>query len=553
MQRKRFFSKLFLIPLYKGVTPIFFMSEQDNRQRRRERISGIRDAMNQAMGIEMGKLPPQAVDLEEAVLGARMLEQIAVNTVIDILKSDSFYKESHARIYGAISQLFQRGEPIDLLTVTHQLRKTAELELVGGPLYISQLTNRVASTANIETHARIIAQKHIQRELIRISNEIIKDAYEETSDVFDLLDKAENNLFQVAEGNIRKNYDKMSVLIKTALDQIETARQNTSGVSGVPTGFTALDRVTSGWQRSDMIVIAARPGMGKTAFVLSMARNMAVDFQVPVAVFSLEMSSVQLVQRLIASETEIDAEKLRKGSLEDHEFHQLHQRISRIAEAPIFIDDTPALSVFELRAKCRRLKAQHGIQMVIIDYLQLMTAGGENRSGNREQEISTISRSIKQIAKELDVPVIALSQLSRQVETRGGDKRPLLSDLRESGAIEQDADIVGFIYRPEYYGIEVDAEGNPTAGTGEIIIAKHRNGSLENVKLRFIGRLAKFTNLDGYDFDNNQYGEAVTAGASSFGSMVTPGGPTTITVSSKLNTMRDDDEPFDYAGDQAPF
>jgi replicative DNA helicase len=265
------------------------------------------------------------------------------------------------------------------------------------------------------------------------------------------------------------------------------------------------------------------------------------------------MSSVQLVQRLIASETEIDAEKLRKGSLEDHEFHQLHQRISRIAEAPIFIDDTPALSVFELRAKCRRLKAQHGIQMVIIDYLQLMTAGGENRSGNREQEISTISRSIKQIAKELDVPVIALSQLSRQVETRGGDKRPLLSDLRESGAIEQDADIVSFIYRPEYYGIDVDADGNPTAGTGEIIIAKHRNGSLENVKLRFIGRLAKFTNLDGYDFDNTQYGEAVTAGASSFGSMTTPGGPTTITVSSKLNTMRDDDEPFDYAGDQAPF
>jgi len=529
------------------------MSEQDNRQRRRDRISGIRDAMNQAMGIEMGKLPPQAVDLEEAVLGAMMLEQIAVNTVIDILKSDSFYKESHARIYGAISQLFQRGEPIDLLTVTHQLRKTAELELVGGPLYISQLTNRVASTANIETHARIIAQKHIQRELIRISNEIIKDAYEETSDVFDLLDKAENNLFQVAEGNIRKNYDKMSVLIKTALDQIETARQNTSGVSGVPTGFTALDRVTSGWQRSDMIVIAARPGMGKTAFVLSMARNMAVDFQVPVAVFSLEMSSVQLVQRLIASETEIDAEKLRKGSLEDHEFHQLHQRISRIAEAPIFIDDTPALSVFELRAKCRRLKAQHGIQMVIIDYLQLMTAGGENRSGNREQEISTISRSIKQIAKELDVPVIALSQLSRQVETRGGDKRPLLSDLRESGAIEQDADIVGFIYRPEYYGIDTDPDGNPTAGTGEIIIAKHRNGSLENVKLRFIGRLAKFANLDGYDFDNSQYGEAVTAGASSFGSMTTPGGPTTITVSSKLNTMRDDDEPFNYSSDQAPF
>jgi len=294
--------------------------------------------------------------------------------------------------------------------------------------------------------------------------------------------------------------------------------------------------------------------MGKTAFVLSMARNMAVEFQIPVAVFSLEMSSVQLVQRLIASETEIDAEKLRKGNLADHELHQLHQRISRISEAPIFIDDTPALSVFELRAKCRRLKAQHGIQMVIIDYLQLMTTGGESKAGNREQEISTISRSIKQIAKELDVPVIALSQLSRQVETRGGDKRPLLSDLRESGAIEQDADIVAFIYRAEYYGIDQDADGNSTHGKAEIIIAKHRNGSLEDVPLRFIGRLAKFTNLDGFDYDNSDYGKSIqantafTAAASS-----NDGSATTITVASKMNSMPDDEEPFDTGGGEAPF
>lgn len=529
-------------------------NDQDNRQKRRERIQGIRDAMGQAMGVEMGKLPPQAVDLEEAVIGAMMLEQSAVNTVIDILKPSSFYKESHSRIYESIVTLFQKGEPIDILTVTHALRKQGDLEVVGGPLYISQLTNRVASTANIETHARIIAQKYIQRELIRISNEVIKDAYDETTDVFDLLDKAESNLFQVAEGNIRKNYDKMSALIKTALDQIEAARQNTHGVSGVPSGFTDLDRITSGWQRSDMIVVAARPGMGKTAFVLSMARNMAVEFQIPVAIFSLEMSSVQLVQRLIASETEIDAEKLRKGSLQDHEFHQLHQRISRIAEAPIFIDDTPGLSVFELRAKCRRLKAQHGIQMIIIDYLQLMTVGGETKGGNREQEISTISRSIKGIAKELDVPVIALSQLSRQVETRGGDKRPLLSDLRESGAIEQDADIVAFIYRPEYYNIDVDADGNPTQGTGTIIVAKHRNGALADVKLRFIGRLAKFTNLEGYDYENDQYGQAVKANTAFAGdSGQANQGTTTITISSKLNTMEDDDEPFGYGGENAPF
>lgn len=535
------------------------ISNQDNRQSRRERIQGIREAMNGAMGVEMGKLPPQAVDLEEAVIGAMMLEQTAVNTVIDILKPSSFYKENHSKIYEAIIALFQKGEPIDILTVTHALRKQGDLEVIGGPLYISQLTNRVASTANIETHARIIAQKFIQRELIRISNEVIKDAYDETSDVFDLLDKAESNLFQVAEGNIRKNYDKMSILIKTALDQIESARQNTHGVSGVPSGFTELDRVTSGWQRSDMIVVAARPGMGKTAFVLSMARNMAVEFQIPVAIFSLEMSSVQLVQRLISSETEIDAEKLRKGNLQDHEFHQLHQRISRIADAPIFIDDTPGLSVFELRAKCRRLKAQHGIQMIIIDYLQLMTVGGEVKGGNREQEISTISRSIKGIAKELDVPVIALSQLSRQVETRGGDKRPLLSDLRESGAIEQDADIVAFIYRPEYYNIDTDADGNPTQGTGTIIVAKHRNGALADVKLRFVGRLAKFTNLEGYDYDNPQYGKSLSGGGSTHlianTSFETGVGnlPTTITVSSKLNTMNDDDEPFGYGGQDAPF
>jgi replicative DNA helicase len=539
-----------------GIFALLLMNQQDNRQRRRERVQGIRDAMNGAMGVEMGKLPPQAVDLEEAVLGAMMLEQTAVNTVIDILKPDSFYKDAHSRIYSAIMALFQKGEPIDLLTVTHALRKSAELELVGGPLFISQLTNRVASTANIETHARIIAQKFIQRELIRISNEVIKDAYDETTDVFDLLDKAESNLFQVAEGNIRKNYDKMSMLIKTALDQIETARQNTSGVSGVPSGFTALDRVTSGWQRSDMIVVAARPGMGKTAFVLSMTRNMAVEHQIPVALFSLEMSSVQLVQRLISSETEISAEKLRKGNLQDHEFHQLHQRISRIADAPIFIDDTPALSVFELRAKCRRLKAQHGIQMVIIDYLQLMTAGGDSKNGNREQEISTISRSIKQIAKELDVPVIALSQLSRQVESRGGDKRPLLSDLRESGAIEQDADIVAFIYRAEYYGIDADADGNPTEGTGEIIIAKHRNGALEDVKLRFIANLAKFANLDGFNYDapstgGESGGNPLQANTAFLGGGAP--GQTTITVSSKINNMTDDDEPFGYGGDEAPF
>ena len=526
-------------------------NENETRNRRRDRIQGIRDAMTQSMGVELGKLPPQAVELEEAVLGAMMLEQGAVNTVIDILKPASFYKEVHGQIYEAVMNLFQKGEPIDILTVTHQLRKSGQLDIVGGPLYISQLTNRIASTANIESHARIIAQKFIQRELIRISNETIHDAYDESTDVFDLLDRAEGNLFQVAEGNIRKNYDKMGSLVKTAMDMIHAAGKNIGGVNGVPTGFTDLDRITGGWQNSDMIILAARPGMGKTAFVLSMARNMAVEYQVPVAMFSLEMSSVQLVQRLMASESEIDSEKLRKGTLEQYEWEQLHTRVSRIAEAPIFIDDTPGLSVFELRAKCRRLKAQHGIGIIIIDYLQLMTVGGETKAGNREQEISTISRSIKGIAKELNVPVIALSQLSRQVETRGGDKRPILSDLRESGAIEQDADIVSFIHRPEYYQQNEDNDGTDLKGKGFIIIAKHRNGALGDVKLRFIAHPAKFANLTGYDYDNQQYNKSVQANTSF--SAGAEGQPTTITVSSKINSMDDDDEPFELGKSESPF
>jgi replicative DNA helicase len=448
---------------------------------------------------DVGKLPPQALDLEEAILGALMLEKEAVNDSIDILKKpEFFYKEAHQKIFSAIIKLFGNSEPIDILTVTNQLKKDGELEKAGGAFYVSQLTNKVASSAHIEFHARIIAQKYIQRELIRISSETIRRAYDETQDVFELLNAAESDLFGVAEGNINKSYDEMGPLITQAIANVEAAKEKGDGVSGVQSGFAALDRVTSGWQPSDMIVLAARPGMGKTAFVLSMARNTAVDYNKGVAVFSLEMASVQLVNRLIASETGISSEKLRKGTLEDYEFKQLNARLDKLAEAPIFIDDTPGISIFELRAKCRRLKMQHDIQLVIIDYLQLMTAG-TGKGGNREQEISTISRSIKEIAKEINVPIIALSQLSRSVETRGGDKRPMLSDLRESGAIEQDADIVTFIYRPEYYGLTEDENGNPTQGTGEIIIAKHRNGALENVRLKFIPHLAKFDNLDTFD------------------------------------------------------
>lgn len=493
---------------------------------------------------EIGKLPPQATDLEEAVLGSLMLEKDALTTVIDILQPKSFYKEAHGRIFSGIQNLFQRSEPIDILTVTNELKRTGELEIVGGAYYISQLTNRVASAANVEFHARIIAQKYIQRELIRISTDTIKEAYEDTADVFDLLDNAERNLFSVVEGNIRKNYDKMSTLISQAIAQIETARNQKSGVTGVPSGFTALDRMTSGWQPSDLVILAARPAMGKTAFVLTLARNAAVEFNKPIAVFSLEMSSLQLVQRLISSESELSSEKLRKGTLEEHEFQQLHAKIGRLAEAPLFIDDTPALSVFELRAKARRLKAQHDVGLLIIDYLQLMTVGGDSKNGgNREQEISTISRSLKSIAKELNIPVIALSQLSRQVEARGGDKRPQLSDLRESGAIEQDADMVLFIHRPEYYGFTVDAEGNSTMGLAEIIIAKHRNGAVGSVNLRFVDRLAKFMDLDLPGIDDGSGGTHYDAGAglapnSDFSSGNMNDG--TIIRGSKLNDIEED-------------
>lgn len=468
----------------------------DNLNPTQKAIRRISKPIDSGM-VGAGKLPPQSVDLEEAVLGALMLEKGPLNDVIDIInRPDIFYKDAHKKIYEAIQQLFSESESIDILTVTQRLRQNGDLDACGGPYYISQLTNRVASAAHAETHARIIVQKFILRELIRISGKVIQNAYDETTDVFNLLDEAESELFAVAEGNIRKDYQNMTDLILKAKDEIEVAMSKEDGINGVATGFTDLDRVTSGWQRSDMIVVAARPGMGKTAFVISMARNVAVDYKHPVAIFSLEMSSVQLVNRLISGEAEIPAEDIRRGKFTKKEFDQFFHRTKQLSDAPLFIDDTPALSIFELRAKCRRLKQQHDIQLVIIDYLQLMSSGG--KGGNREQEISTISRSIKEIAKELDVPIIALSQLSRNVETRGGDKRPMLSDLRDSGAIEQDADIVCFIYRPEYYGLTEWSDGTPCNSQGEIIVAKHRNGSLKDVRLRFIGKYAKFANMESF-------------------------------------------------------
>lgn len=468
--------------------------------------------------LQYGKIQPQAPALEEAVLGALMLDKDAVAIVIDILRPESFYVDAHKSIYKAICTMFEKSQPIDLLTTAEQLKQMGALEAVGGPYYLVELTNRVASSANVEFHARIIAQKHILRELIRVSTETIHDAYEDTTDVFDLLDRSEQALFGITELNLSRGYLGMSTLVNMAMKQLQELAGKEDGLTGVPSGFTALDRVTSGWQRSDLIIIAARPGMGKTSFTLALARNAAIDFGKPVAFFSLEMSNLQLVNRLISMETEISSENLRKGKLQESEWTLLQAHIEKLGNVPIYIDDTPGISIFELRAKCRRMKMQHDIQMIIIDYLQLMTAGGNDRSGNREQEISSISRSLKGLAKELNVPIIALSQLSRAVETRGGSKRPQLSDLRESGAIEQDADIVSFIYRPEYYQILEDDEGRSLKGIGEIIIAKHRNGALETVQLKWDGQFAKFSNLEDSVFAGFDGSAFFESGDNNFGS-----------------------------------
>jgi len=456
---------------------------------------------------QYGKIPPQAIEVEEAVLGALMLERDAYITVADIIDTRSFYKEVHQKIFEVIKYLSTHEKPVDLLMVTQELKNRNLLEEVGGPMMITQLTSRVASAAHIEFHSRIIAQKFIQREMIRVSTEIQTKAYDDAIDVDDLIDFSETALFQVAEGNIKKESMPIKPLLREAAIQIEAASHREDGLSGAPSGFSALDRITSGWQKTDLIIVAARPSMGKTAFVLSMARNMAVEHKVPVAVFSLEMSSMQLVNRLISAETELGSEKIKNGRLQGWEWDHFHRKLAILDDAPLFIDDTPALSVFEFRAKCRRLKLQHNIGAVIVDYLQLMTAGLDNR-GSREQEVSLISRSLKAIAKELDIPVVALSQLNRSVESREG-KRPQLSDLRESGAIEQDADIVLFIHRPEYYGITEDEDGNSLIGVAEIIIAKHRNGAVGDIKLSFKKNLAKFSDMENFipeEIGGGQYG-----------------------------------------------
>lgn len=466
----------------------------------RERTAQVLSSVSQ----QKGKTPPQALDLEQAVLGALMVEKQAVLDIQGLLVPESFYDDRHQIIYQAILELSSRIEPIDIYTVANQLTRNGELDMVGGASYLAALTQKVGSAAHIDFHAKIVAQKYVQRLLITASTEIQERSFDADKDVTELLDFAEGEIFKIAEGNIKRDVQRSRDIVTKALQMIEEAGKKEDGLSGVPSGFTDLDRLTLGWQRSDLVIIAARPSMGKTAFVLTLARNIAVDYNKAVAFFSLEMSSVQLMSRLIIGESGIDSNSIKSGRLSPDQWKHLEVSVKPLSAAQLFIDDTPALSIFEFRSKVRRLKAQHDIEIVVIDYLQLMTAGDVdgNKGGNREQEVAMISRSLKAIAKELNVPILALSQLSRNVESRGGSKRPQLSDLRESGAIEQDADIVAFIHRPEYYGLTMDEDGTPTAGLAEIIVAKHRNGAVDTVKLRFRSEQAKFVDWDDTGFGN---------------------------------------------------
>ncbi len=502
-----------------------------------------------------GKVPPQAPELEEAVLGAVMLEKEKLAEVLEIIQSeDCFYVDANQKIYAAIRRLFDKGMPVDLLTVTEELRKNNELEIVGGAYYLTRLTMSVVSSAHVEAHARIVMEKFIQRELIRISGNVIGDAYEDSTDVFDLLDKAESSLYEITDKHLRKNFKSLKDVLVSTVHEIEENKNKKDDLTGVPSGYGPLDKLTNGWQKTDLIILAARPSVGKTAFALNLAMNASMQSSkpFPVAVFSLEMGAGQIVKRMLSAVTEVPMESITRGRMEEHEFIQLTQRMNKLAKAPIFLDDQAALNIFELRAKSRRLKQRHDIQLIIIDYLQLMQANTD-KGGNREQEISKISRDLKALAKELDIPIIALSQLNRSVESRKESKVPQLSDLRESGAIEQDADLVMFLYRPEYYGINNDEMGQPMVGETHIHVAKHRNGSTDTVKVRFIKEYQKFIDIEEGSFgnfsggftpgDNPQAG--IKRDTSDFGGskLFIPGGGFQ-TRGSKANDLNWDDDDF---------
>ena len=454
---------------------------------------------------EMGKLPPQAQELEDSVLGALMIEKEAFGTVADLLRPEVFYKDQNRLVFEAIRELAVNDQPIDILSVGEKLKSKGTLEKAGGAVYLADLTRRVASTAHLHYHAEIIAKKATARDLISMAAQIEEKAFDETQDIDDLMQEAEAGIFEITQRSQKRSVTQVDSVIEEAFARMEKAAKNTGNISGIPSGFHALDKITSGWQTPDLIIIAARPAMGKTAFVLSMAKNIAVDRGIPTAIFSLEMSNVQLVNRLIMNVCELEGDKIKTGKMSKEDKLRLNTKINIMKGKPLYMDDTPSLSIYELRSKARKLVNEHGVKLIIIDYLQLMNAQGSS-FGSREQEVSIISRGLKGLAKELDIPIIALSQLNRGVEARTGieGKTPQLSDLRESGAIEQEADMVCFIHRPEYYRIFNDEKsGKDLRGLAQIIVAKHRNGATDSIWLRFRGKYAKFQNEDDA-FDSNE-------------------------------------------------
>ncbi|SHK74499.1 replicative DNA helicase [Xylanibacter ruminicola] len=470
------------------------MAEQTNNRRKKA---------TQPLDPSLGHLQPQATDIERAVLGALMIDKDAYAIVCEILRPESFYEPRNQMVYTAIRDLSMEEKPVDMLTVADMLAKMGKLEQVGGPGYIAELSSGVATSANIEYHANIIAQKSLARQLISFASSIQTKAFDETIDVEDLMQEAEGSLFELSQHNMKKDYTAIDPVIALAVKGIQDAAKNTDGLTGVSTGYFKLDDITSGWQPSDLVIIAGRPAMGKTSFALSMAKNIAADLRTPMAFFSLEMSNVQLVNRLISNACEIQGSKILNGQLQRDEWERLDKNINNLLGAPLYVDDTPGLSVFELRTKARRLVREHGIKLIMIDYLQLMNANGM-RFSSRQEEVSTISRSLKGLAKELNIPILALSQLNRGVESREGleGKRPQLSDLRESGAIEQDADMVLFVHRPEYYHIYQDDNGRDLHGMAQIIIAKHRKGATGDVLLTFRGEFTRFENPEDKTVDN---------------------------------------------------
>ncbi|PKL90321.1 MAG: replicative DNA helicase [Ignavibacteriae bacterium HGW-Ignavibacteriae-2] len=439
------------------------------------------------------KQPPAVVEVEQNVLGAMLLDNDAIPKVIEVLKPEHFFDPKHKVIFNSVISLYQSNEPVDTVSLYEELKKEAKVDAAGGIVYISKLSQDISSAANVDYHSRLVLEKWILRQLISTSMEIASSAYEGRDDVFDLLDEAESKIFKISEEGTKESFTSMDKAVKEALELIEAIHSKTLSNVSVPSGFFALDEMLGGFQKSDLVIIAARPSMGKTAFALSFARNAAIEHNVPIALFSLEMSTIQLAMRLISAEARINAHSIRTGKFKAEDGAKISRTVHKLSKAPIYIDDSPALSVLEMRAKSRRLKAEKNIGMVIVDYLQLMSAG--TNVDSREREISIISRSLKALAKELNVPVVALSQLNRAVESTS-DKRPMLSHLRESGSIEQDADVVLFLYRPEVYGITAYSDGSPTEGVGEVIISKQRNGPVGDVRLKFLKDYARFENLD---------------------------------------------------------